>query len=175
MFYSNIFILKNSLLIDSIIIDFLESTAIIALLLNIKWCRSWAFLKILLLRFLPLSSLPSGHRHHNSQWILWYISCFGFACVYHFGTDKTIGLWRMCCYCHKGKAMFTLLFFLLQAAVCGFPEHFNLLSSWTREMWPCPLITPSRLVVVNIRCGLCKRAMQSAFRTNMFGFFGTAG
>lgn len=70
----------------------------------------------------------------------------------------------MCCYCHKGKAMFTL-FFLLQAAVCGFPEHFNLLSSWTRERWPCPLITPTRFVVVNIRWGLCKRAIQSTFGT----------
>lgn len=128
------------------------------------------------IKFPPLSSLPSGHTGIiNSSCILWYNLSFGFACVYHFGTDKKIGLWRTCCYCHKGKAMFTLLFFLLQAAVCGFPEHFNLLSSWTRETWPCPLITPSRLVVVNIRWGLCKTAIQSAFRTNGIFFLCVTG
>lgn len=112
-----------------------------------------------------MSLLPSWYTDLiNCSCILWYNFSFGFACVYHFGTDKKIGLWRMCCDCHKGKAMFTL-FFLLQAAMCGFPEHFNLLSSWTRETWPCPLITPSRFSVVNIRWGLCKRAIQSTFRT----------
>ena len=114
------------------------------------------------IRFLSFSLLPSSII--NCSCILWSNFSFGFACVYHFWTDKKIGLWRMCCYCHKGKAMFAL-FFLLQAAVCGFPEHFNLLSSWTRETWPCPLITPSRFVVVNIRWGLCKTAIQSTFGT----------
>lgn len=121
------------------------------------------------IRFLSLSLLPSWPTGIiNCSHILWYN--LSFACVYHFGTDKKIGLWRMCCYCHKGKAMFTL-FFLLQAAVFGFPEHFNLLSSWTRETWPCPLITPSGFVVVNIRWGLCKRAIQSTFRTKGIFFF----
>lgn len=71
-----------------------------------------------------------------TQFRLWLVLVF-----ITFGTDKKIGLRRTCCYCHKGKAMSTL-FFLLQAAACGFPEHFNLLSSWTRETWPCPLVTP---------------------------------
>lgn len=116
-----------------------------------------------------MSSLPSGCTSIiNTPYILSHNSGFGYALF--------ITLWKMIkkdwsqengCYCHKGKVMSTLLFFSLQAAVCGFSEHFNLLYSWTCGTWPCPLVTPSRFAKVNIRWGPCCHtdAIQSAFRT----------
>lgn len=92
----------------------------------------------------------------------------GVRCLSLFGIDKKRLVSGECVVTViKGRPCPHYYFFSLRPAVCGFSEHFNLLSSRTRGIWPCPLVTSGRLAVVNIRWGLCrcKGTIQSAFRT----------
>lgn len=65
--------------------------------------------------------ISTGHKRHKSSMHPLVEFC---AVCHSLELNKQIGLWRTCCYRHKGKAMSTLLFFSLRRAECGFSEPF---------------------------------------------------